>query len=150
MSLDVYLRMTGAPPRQQGSGIFVREGGQNMELSREEWDRRYPGREPVIAYIEDSDDEVFSANVTHNLGSMAQEAGVYEACWRPEEIGITHAKQLIEPLRKAIVDMKASPSRFHEHDPPNGWGSYESFLAWLERYLVACEEYPEARVSVSR
>lgn len=31
-----------------GSGIFVRENGACIEISREEWDRRNPGREPVI------------------------------------------------------------------------------------------------------
>lgn len=31
--------------------------------------------------------EVFSANITHNLGEMADKAGIYKACWRPEEIG---------------------------------------------------------------
>ena len=41
--------------------------------------------------------EGYSSNITHNLGAMAREAGIYEACWRPEEIGITKAAQLIEP-----------------------------------------------------
>lgn len=31
-----------------GSGIFVRENGRNIEITREEWDRRNPGREPVV------------------------------------------------------------------------------------------------------
>ena len=31
-------------------------------------------------------DEVYSANITHNLGGMAREGGIYQACWRPEEI----------------------------------------------------------------
>lgn len=94
--------------------------------------------------------EVFSANITHNLGAMADEAGIYKACWRPEEIGITTAGQLIEPLRNGIAQMKADPGRFEKHNSPNGWGSYKIFLPWLERYLDACEKNPDARVSVDR
>lgn len=94
--------------------------------------------------------EVFSANITHNLGAMAREAGIYEACWRPEEIGITKAAQLIEPLRNSIAQMKADPERFKKHNPPNGWGDYDGLMAWLERYLAACEANPDAEVSVSR
>ena len=94
--------------------------------------------------------EHFWQNITHNLGAMASEAGIYEACWRPEEIGITKAAQLIEPLRKGIAQMKADPARFEKHNSPNGWGLYENFLPWLERYLEACEANPDADVSVSR
>jgi len=32
----------------------------------------------------------------------------------------------------------------------NGWGLYEDFVPWIERYLAACEEYPEAIIRVSR
>ena len=92
----------------------------------------------------------YSGNITHNLGAMAREAGIYEACWRPEEIGVTKAGQLIEPLRAGIALMKADPERFKKHNSPNGWGLYKHFLPWLEDYLKACESMPEADVSVSR
>jgi hypothetical protein len=95
-------------------------------------------------------DEGFSANITHNLNKMAAEAGIYGIVWRPEENGITTAGQLIAPLRKAIADMKDDPKRFKIHDASNGWGTYEQFVPWLERYLAACEETPEATISVSR
>lgn len=93
---------------------------------------------------------VYSRNITHNLGAMAREAGIYEACWRPEEIGITKAAQLIEPLRKGIALMKADRARFEKHNAENGWGLYEDFLPWLEDYLAACEANPDADVQVSR
>jgi len=38
---------------------------------------------------------IFEANITHNLNRMAQAAGIYEALWCPDEIGITKAAQLI-------------------------------------------------------
>lgn len=67
-------------------------------------------------------DEGFWQNITHNLNKMADEAGIYGIVWRPEENGITTARQLIEPLRKAIADMKADPERFKKHNASNGWG----------------------------
>ena len=95
-------------------------------------------------------DEVFEQNITHNLGKMADAAGIHEAVWRPEEIGITHAKQLIEPLKKAIAGMRAEPAKYKKHNSPNGWGLYENFVPWLERYLEACEKYPDAKIKVDR
>jgi len=95
-------------------------------------------------------DEFFSSNITHNLNNMAKEAGIYGIVWRPEENGITKAKQLIEPLTKAIAEMKADPERFKKFNAENGWGLYEHFVPWLEEYLKACEIEPEALVKVSR
>lgn len=92
----------------------------------------------------------FSANITHNLNRMADEAGIYQVVWRPEENGITTASQLIEPLRAGIAAMKADRPRFEAFNASNGWGLYEHFLPWLERYLEACEEHPTALVSASR
>lgn len=95
-------------------------------------------------------DELYEANITHNLNKMAGAAGIYEIVWRPEEVGVTKAHQLIEPLTAAIAAMRADPQRFKVHDAPNGWGLYEHFLPWLEKYLAACREWPDADVSVSR
>lgn len=150
MSLDVYLKLKGACIPRRGSGIFVREDGQTLEISREEWDERHPGEEPVVAESHEPTDEVFSANITHNLGRMANEASVYACCWRPEENGFTHAKQLIEPLRTGIALMESDPPRFKQHNPSNGWGTYEGLVSWLKEYLRACEDYPDAEVSVWR
>jgi hypothetical protein len=151
VSLDVYLRMPGLVTAKESGGIFIRENGETREISREEWDERFPGREPLrMLEVTDDSGEVFEANITHNLGRMADAAGVYDCCWRPEEHGFTHARQLIEPLRQAVAAMRADPEKFRAHDSPNGWGKYEHFLPWLERYLAACEEYPDAEVRVSR
>jgi hypothetical protein len=81
---------------------------------------------------------------------MAEEVGIYEYLWYPEEIGITEAKQLIEPLRAGLKLMKRDPARFKEFDSPNGWGLYVNFVPWIEKYLAACEEYPDALIEVSR
>lgn len=93
---------------------------------------------------------VYHANITHNLNRMADEAGIYQCLWRPEEIGITKAAQLIQPLREGLAMMKADPARFEQYNAPNGWGRYVHFVRWIEQYLQACEENPDADVSASR
>ncbi len=146
MSLDVYL--IGAKPQKRiGSGIFVREGGQTKEISRAEWDAKHPDLEPVMV---EGWREAYHANITHNLGMMAAEAGIYKHLWRPEEIGITKAGQLIEPLGAALALLKSDPERFKKFNPENGWGSYEMFVPWVEDYLAACKANPEASIEVSR
>jgi hypothetical protein len=94
--------------------------------------------------------QVYSGNITHNLGAMAAEAGIYQHLWRPEEIGITHARQLIEPLQTAIVTLEADPPRFEKHNAPNGWGLYEHFVPFVRDVLAACEANPDATIEVSR
>ena len=94
--------------------------------------------------------EGYWANITHNLGGMAEAAGIYYHLWRPEEIGITKAKQLIEPLTKGLEKMKADPDHFKQFDASNGWGTYADFVPWIQQYLDACIEYPDAEISVSR
>lgn len=94
--------------------------------------------------------EVYSSNITHNLGKMASEAGIYEHLWRPEEIGITKAEQLIRPLEEGLALLKQEPEHFEKFNAPNGWGTYEHFVPFVEKYLAACRENPDADVSVSR
>jgi hypothetical protein len=93
---------------------------------------------------------VYEANITHNLGEMAEAAGIYGCLWRPEEHGITKAGQLIEPLAAGLAALKADPERFEAHDAPNGWGTYRDFVPWVECYLEACRENPDADVRASR
>lgn len=93
--------------------------------------------------------EVYSSNITHNLGNMADEAGIHKHLWRPDEVGITTAGQLIEPLRVGLALLKSDPGRFEAFNAPNGWGTYKQFVPFVEAYLRACEEFPDAEVSVS-
>ena len=95
-------------------------------------------------------DEVFTANITHNLNAMATEAGIYKHLWRPEEIEITRAHQLIEPLTAALGLLRKNREHFERFTPDNGWGSYHGLLSFTGEYLAACERYPDAGVEVSR
>jgi len=94
--------------------------------------------------------EAFSANITHNLSRMADEAGIYYCLWRPEEVGIKKANELIEPLTVAVKMMKDNPERFEAFNAKNGWGLYEHFLPWIEDVIWACKKYPNALVRASR
>ena len=95
-------------------------------------------------------EEVFSVNITHNLTGMADEAGIYKHLWRPEELRIAKAEELIAPLSAAVKLMMDDPGRFRKHNPENGWGDYGVFLSAVESYLSACKRYPKATLRVWR
>ena len=147
MSLDVYLEIDQEV--QHDAKIYVREEGTIRELTCQEWDEGFPGQEPVIVQ-ENADQEVFSANITHNLNKMASEAGIYQPLWRPEELEITLASQLIDPLEQGLELLKSDPARFKIFNPENGWGTYEGLINFVSSYLLACREWPNGKVRVSR
>ena len=135
----------------------------------------YLSRKMYLSYdkgvtYEEKNDELFWANITHNLGKMADKAGIYEALWRPyflhpdcpKEFGsydeeyafeAAHpmlAKDIIHIVEKGYEDMKSRPEYFKQFDSENGWGLYIHFLPWIEKYLEACKTYPEAEIGISR
>jgi hypothetical protein len=121
---------------------------------------------------------VYDANITHNLGRMAQEAGIYLALWSPGEmkapdqskaiqalwrdkqyadaraleakLPVVYASDLIPVLRDGLAKLKADPAHFEKFNAENGWGLYEHFVPFVERYLAACEANPLAIVRASR
>lgn len=138
MSLDVWLTIKRDEPTEADKAIkLLRDNG-------------FDDFADELCHHPHGDITVFDANYTHNCNAMACEAGIYDCVWRPGEHGITHARQIIEPLKAGIELMRSEPERFKAFNPKNGWGSYETFLPWLSHYLSACEEYPDAEVSVSR
>jgi hypothetical protein len=102
-----------------------------------------------IDLIETSPHSVFDANITHNLGTMADKAGIYEALWHPGEAGIKKASELAHALASAIADMKARPEYYKSFDSANGWGMYDNFIPWLEKLYHACIMHPNAEIEVS-
>lgn len=94
--------------------------------------------------------EVYWCNITHNLTKMAAEAGIYHALWRPEEIGVTTARQLIPLLEAGLAALRANPVDYRQFNPENGWGNYNDLLGFVRTYLDACKENPDATVRVSR
>lgn len=145
MSLDVYLKLEGQKTIR--SGIFIRENGQTKEISHQEWDEKFPDREPLMASL---GDYVYSNNITHNLYKMATEANLYNALWEPENIPAVIAEDLIPYLVEGLKNLYANRTFLEIFNPSNGWGNYEILVDFTESYLLACIKYPKAKVEVSR
>lgn len=146
MSLDVYLinsleeKLSQWKERKQAS---IKEAGSMIGLIpmiEEYYDNRLP----------EEQEELYWANITHNLGAMAKAAEIYQHLWRPDEIGITKAFQLIEPLKEGLKKLKENPHQYKFFNATNGWGTYEHFIPFVEAYLTACIEFPDATVKISR
>lgn len=95
-------------------------------------------------------EEVFEANITHNLIQMAEAGGIYGVVWRPEENGVEKAADVAAVLAPGLADMLSRPAHYEQFNAPNSWGLYKHFIPWLEAYLQACNEHPYATVQVSR
>lgn len=107
-----------------------------------------------VYLVDNSKDEysryLYSRNITHNLNTMADAAGIYEYLWHPDEIKIKKASELVEPLTDGLYRLRKLADHFRKYNPKNGWGSYEGLVAFVEEYLQACKDNPEANVEVSR
>lgn len=146
MSLDVYL-LSPVPIIKSGTGVFVRLDGKTVELSPEEVFERFGHH---VEIHEQETNQLFHANITHNLGEMAEAAGIYKHLWRPEELGIDLAMFLIPPLTEGYRKLLSEPEKFEELNPPNNWGDYEGLVDFVGRYLLACIAHPEAQIEISR
>ena len=93
---------------------------------------------------------VFDTNITHNLGTMADKAGIYFVLWRPEEKGYKTASDIIPILEKGLKKLKARPKYYSKFNSLNDWGLYEHFVPFVEDVLRACKENPDAEIIVSR
>lgn len=103
-----------------------------------------------VSLVESRPTEIYAAKITHNLNTMANAAGIYQHLWRPEELGITKASQLIEPLTEGLAKLTADPEHYKTFNPKNGWGDYEDLVQFVRHYLNACTENPDATIEVSR
>lgn len=93
---------------------------------------------------------VFEYNITHNLGEMADAAGIYKHLWRPDELGITVAQQLIEPLTEGLFRLRSDPVKYKSFNPENGWGNYDDLVAFVTEYLQACVNNPDGIIRACR
>jgi hypothetical protein len=120
--------------------------------------------------LEEKEEELYSANITHNLGEMADKAGIYEALWRPHRLREVYdiseddhfaereyedsvtilAKDIIPYLEKGLEKLISKPDYYEKFNSPNGWGMYEHFVPFVQDYLTACKHFPESIVNVSR
>jgi hypothetical protein len=113
---------------------------------------------------------LYSSNITHNLGKMADAAGLYEALWRPyqlkegydipeddykaeweyEDANPVRAYEISPIIEKGLEDMKKRPKHYEKFNSSNGWGMYHDFVPWIEQYLEALKKYPESFVECDR
>ncbi len=101
-------------------------------------------------YLTDGTEDVYERNITHNLGKMAAEAGLYDAMWRPDEHDWKKASDIESILAAGLCMLIQDPKRFEALGPENGWGTYDGLVETTMSYLKACRSYPEAAIRVSR
>lgn len=104
---------------------------------------KYPTATYEVEYL-------YESNITHNLNSMADAAGIYLALWKPEELNITKAKELISILEKGLLMLIHDPEYYEQFNSPNGWGLYKDFVPFVENYLEACKKYPHTIIEIGR
>jgi len=120
--------------------------------------------------LELQSEQLYNDNITHNLGEMADKAGIYEALWRPhrlkegynipdnhydeeyefEKANPVKANEIIAIIEKGLKDMKARPKHYEKFNSSNGWGMYHNFVPWIEEYLKALKAFPESFVECDR
>ena len=99
---------------------------------------------------------VYSNNITHNLGKMADAVvlsngnTLYQVMWRPEERGWKFARDIAELLDEGWNILLSEPETFKKFNPENGWGSYEGLCNFVYNYRNACWDNPDAELRVSR
>jgi len=103
-----------------------------------------------VALTTARDGAVFEFNITHNLTTMAEAAGIYRAMWRPEELGYVKAGNLICILEAGLVLLLTEPEKYRALSPGNGWGTYQGFVKAVRKYIAACKDFPEALIGVCR
>lgn len=129
--------------------------GFDIQKSRADIDAAYTKLQAIKEALEQLEDEydeskLSSHNITHNLNTMAEAAGLYDALWNPESIGITTASQLIPLLEEGIVELKANPDKYKAFNPQNKYGNYEDLVDFCKTVLQNCRENPDAVIEVSK
>jgi hypothetical protein len=105
---------------------------------------------PPCAHCGRGGEVLHSGNITHNLNVMASVAGLYKPLWRPEELGLTMAGELVDLLTRGLAWLTDHPDEAKSHNPSNGWGDYDGLVRFTRAYLDACKANPTALVRVSR
>ena len=114
-------------------------------------------------------EQLYSANITHNLNVMAEQAGIYKALWRPYQLHKDYvhiedynkemafedsvtiiASDIIPIIEQGLDLLKNRPDYFSKFNAENGWGKYVNFVPFVEKYLEALKQYPDSLVEVDR
>lgn len=99
---------------------------------------------------------VYDGNITHNLTDMAQHVvlsnglTLYQVLWHPLAHGLKFARDISDLLDEGWNILLADPEKFKNHNPPNGWGSYDGLCNFVYKYRNACWDNPDAELRISR
>ena len=94
--------------------------------------------------------ENFEWNITHNLGRMADELGIWHVLWHPENLGIDVAGDMIQHLEPAYTKLTVFGEYYDQFAPANGWGNRQNLFELVDALLRYARRYPECHVTVSR
>jgi hypothetical protein len=102
----------------------------------------------IVMRIDGAEHEVADCgNMTWNVGKMyALAFGISSFTQAFDGLQVSDA---IPVLKGGIEYMRQHPDEMKALNPLNGWGSYESALAFLQRIYISCMgANPAARLSV--
>jgi len=88
-----------------------------------------------------SDDPDFDWNYTYNVSKMWFE--VFPNADGMVDIDGLTGKESLKKLETFKAAMINDPNKFKKMNPPNGWGSYTTFLSAIEKLIEAAKEHPD-------
>jgi len=153
MSLDLYI-ISKAPIRKCGTGVYVRENGQTVELKTMEQVRsHFPDADlSHISVHEYEDEDFWQGNITHNMNKMATEVPIenteltlYDLLWRPDEhcFATAGSKGYREYVLNGYLYLRTHKEELLPLNPDNGWGNYDQLLAFtldFLQHLIAADD----------
>jgi hypothetical protein len=94
---------------------------------------------------------VWQHHLTPCVKEMVIESGLQEVTWGLyERDGWGRPEKLVPTLEKALNELKSHPDRFIPLQKDIGIAStYKGLIGFVESYLQACRDYPEARIGIS-
>lgn len=157
MSLDLYIN-SNTPVLHRGTGVYVRKGGETIELKT---------KQEVLIYFPDvnpedieektyEDNEYFHMNLTHNLTEMASQCRVigtcnydadsaivtlYDLLWHPKDnLKVeTPTFDYLEDVMQCYKKLLEKPEFYKQYNPENGWGSYEGLVRNTKKFIIALQ-----------
>jgi hypothetical protein len=85
---------------------------------------------------------------------MASLAGIYDALWHPEKLAkersYPRGYDVLPALEEGLAWLLLNPTKAKEKNPVNGWGDYDGLVGFVQSYIKALDENPDAVIKVSR
>lgn len=95
-----------------------------------------------------TDEMMFVGNITHNLIAMAKVCELYKPLWKPEELNITYARELIPYLSDGLSELVSKPDEYKQFNSTNGWGTYQGLIRFATDVYISCLDNPNLVIYV--